>query len=67
MALARTSFPTKTPHIRLREILFLEDDQFIYRQPDPEKDWQLQKFTGGPGIVEEFFADVFNGKAGLGA
>ncbi len=55
------------PHIRLREILFVGDHQFVYRQPDPGKDWQLELVDGTAGLLEEFFLDVFNRKAGLGA
>lgn len=55
------------PHIRLREILFVSDQQFVYRQPDPEQDWELENFEGMAGIVEELFLDVFNRKVGLGA
>lgn len=55
------------PHVRLREILFLDDHQLVYRQPEPGEDWQLDAFNGTAGIVEEFFLDIFNRKAGLGA
>lgn len=55
------------PHIRLREILSLNDRQYVYRQPDPEKDWEIDLLSSIPLVVEEFFLDVFNRKAGLGA
>lgn len=55
------------PHIRLREILFLEDRQLVYRQNEPDEDWQLEDCHGAAGIIEGFFLDVFNRKAGLAA
>lgn len=55
------------PHIRLREFLFLGDRQFVYRQPDPDKDWEIHETESVASVVEEFFLDVFERKAGLGA
>jgi Fic family protein len=55
------------PHIHLREIVFLDDHQFIYRQPDPDKDWEIQEKASVAPVVEEFFMDLFQRKAGLGA
>ena len=55
------------PHIRLREVLFHEDRQFVYRQLEPRADWSFDEVNGTARIVEDFFLDVFNRKAGLGA
>lgn len=55
------------PHIRLREILFLDDRRYVYRQQNPEADWDVSEFNSTAELVEEFFLDVFNRKAGLGA
>jgi hypothetical protein len=55
------------PHIRLREILFIDDHQFIYRQPNPDSEWEIQETASIAKVVEEFFLDVFERKAGLGA
>jgi Fic family protein len=55
------------PHIRLRELLFLDDRAYLYRQPDPDKDWEIQEMDSVASVVEEFFLDVFHRKAGLGA
>jgi len=64
----RPSFTNyEDPHIRLREILFLDDRQFLYRQPDPDKDWEIQEMDSVASVIEEFFLDVFQRKAGLGA
>jgi hypothetical protein len=55
------------PHIRLREILFLGDRQLFYRQTDPERDWEIAEMGSFASLVEDFFLDVFQRKAGLGA
>jgi hypothetical protein len=52
---------------RLRELLFLDDRAYLYRQPDPDKDWAIQEMDSVASVVEEFFLDVFHRKAGLGA
>ena len=65
---SRPNFATyEDPHIRLRELLFLDDRAFLYRQPDPDKDWEVQEMDSVASVVEEFFLDVFQRKAGLGA
>jgi Fic family protein len=55
------------PHIRLREILFLGDRQLVYRQSDPDAGWEMDEMGSVASIIEEFFLDVFQRKAGLGA
>lgn len=55
------------PHIRLREIVFVDDIMYVYRQPDPEADWECSDDFTLSETVEEFFTDVFGRKAGLGA
>lgn len=55
------------PHIRLREVLVLDDRQFVYRHPNPDGDWEVAELASPGELVEEFFLDVFNRKAGVGA
>ncbi len=55
------------PHIRIREILFMDDDIFVYRQEDIESRWTCQAVSSLEDIVQSFFEDVFYRKAGLGA
>jgi Fic family protein len=55
------------PHVRLREILFLDDRQFLYQQTDPDSDWEIEEITSVSSVVERFFIDIFERKAGLGA
>jgi hypothetical protein len=51
----------------VREILFLDDRILLYRQPDPDADWEIEEIASATPVVEEFFLDIFNRKAGLGA
>ena len=60
-------FAYDDPHIRVREILFLDDRILLYRQPDPDADWEIEEIASATPVVEEFFLDIFNRKAGLGA
>lgn len=53
------------PHIRLREILLLDDRQYVYHQLSPDEDWRLSEFENATSLVEQFFIDVFSRKAGL--
>jgi hypothetical protein len=60
-------FAYEDPHIRVREILFLDDRILVYRQPDPDADWEIEEIATTGSVVEGFFLDVFNRKTGLGA
>jgi fido (protein-threonine AMPylation protein) len=60
-------FAYEDPHIRVREILFLDDRILVYRQPDPDADWEIEEIAITGSVVEGFFLDVFNRKTGLGA
>lgn len=53
------------PHIRLREVLFLEDNTIVYRQHAPGEQWKLEEKDNNNQIVEDLFIDIFVRKAGL--
>ena len=55
------------PHIKLREILFLDDSQYYHYQNSPDEDWKLEVYNSPTAIAEQFFLDMFNRKAGLNA
>jgi Fic family protein len=55
------------PHIRLREILLLEHQPYVYRQNLPGTDWTAAPLGSIADVIQEFFLDVFERKAGLGA
>jgi fido (protein-threonine AMPylation protein) len=55
------------PHIRLREILFLERGMIAMKQVPAEDRWEQGSETSVAEVVENFFIDVFERKAGLGA
>jgi Fic family protein len=62
------------PHIRLREILFVDNALFVYseqtREPNEPRgrvsDWTCSTDTGLGQLVQGFFEDVFVRKAGIG-
>jgi hypothetical protein len=43
------------PHIRLREILLLDDRRYVYRQQNPEADWDATEFKSVAELVEGSF------------
>ena len=53
------------PHIRVREVLFLDGNELIYRQPTPDADWEIDDVANNNVIVESLFLDVFARKGGL--
>lgn len=53
------------PHIRLREILFFDDEAYLYTQPSADKPWVIQDLATNNQVVEQLFMDVFARKAGL--
>ena len=53
------------PHIRLREVLFLDNNEFVYRQASPDEEWTLDDVSTNNQIVEDIFLDVFGRKGGL--
>lgn len=55
------------PHIRLREILPTDQGVLVYTEPDDDAPWQLTTLQTPAKAVEQFFLDVFERKAGLGA
>lgn len=55
------------PHIRLREIVFIDDAMFVYTQANPEADWACEDCISIGSVVEQFFTDMFGRKAGLDA
>ena len=55
------------PHIRLRELLLLEQKPCVYRQTLPGSDWSIAPLGFIADVIQEFFLDVFERKAGLGA
>jgi Fic family protein len=55
------------PHVRLREVLFLDDEGQVYVQESPDAEWKISEFKTPTELVEQLFLDVFNRKAGLDA
>ena len=55
------------PHIRIREVLYLADEGYVYTQKSPDDDWEVAGFQTPTEIAEQLFLDVFNRKAGLDA
>ncbi len=53
------------PHVQVREILFLDDAQYIYRQESPDQGWILDDLASNTDVVEMLFMDIFSRKAGL--
>lgn len=53
------------PHVRLREVLFLGDHQYLYRQEAPDEDWVISELASYGEVVEGLFMDIFERKAGL--
>lgn len=55
------------PHIRLREVLAMEDQQYVYRQKSLSEAWEISDLSSPGLLAEELFTDAFERKAGLGA
>ncbi len=55
------------PHIRLREILPSEAGYKVYSDSDDRTQWQVEEYSTLSSCVEQFFRDVFERKAGIGA
>lgn len=53
------------PHVRLREVLFLGDVRYVYRQESPDKEWVLDDAASDTDVVEQLFTDIFGRKAAL--
>ena len=53
------------PHIRLREVLFIDDRMFVYSQASPDEQWRVTECESLEDVIEEFYFDVFARKAGL--
>lgn len=54
------------PHIRLRELLYLNEQLICYEQPLPGQAWSATDEKSIEDIVKAFFEDVFYRKAGIG-
>ncbi len=55
------------PHIRLREILLVEDGLRVFTEADDRSQWRLEHHRTPAASIEMFFRDVFERKAGIGA
>jgi hypothetical protein len=51
----------------LRELLVQEQQQYVYKQSVPGDDWTIEPLSSTADVVQGFFLDVFERKAGLGA
>jgi hypothetical protein len=53
------------PHIRLREVVYVDDSLFVFKQESGDDEWSLGNENSIEEAVEGFFFDAFGRKAGL--
>jgi hypothetical protein len=64
----RPSFETYSdPHIRLREIVYVGSNLYVYSESQPGEPWDCRDDLSIGEVVEELFEDVFLRKAGIAA
>lgn len=57
----------RDPHIRLREMLPLDSGLHVFAETGTDEAWEMTVLPSAAKAVEQFFLDVFERKAGLGA
>jgi Fic family protein len=53
------------PHIKLREVLFLDEMAYVYLQSNIDNDWEISEYQSDIKLVESLFSDMFSRKAGI--
>lgn len=53
------------PYIRIREIVILDDDIYVYTQEPGSDVWESERVDSLGGVIEQFYSDAFTRKLGL--